>query len=45
MCGGAGLPFVAVTAEASYLDGIDKAYPVNIYVKKLWEEFGDEAEK
>ena len=34
-----------LTAEASYLDGIDKAYPVNIYVKKLWEEFGDEAEK
>lgn len=45
VCREAGLPLVAVTAEASYLDGIDKAYPVNIYVKKLWEEFGDEAEK
>lgn len=45
VCREAGLPLVAVTAEASYLDGIDKAYPVNIYVKKLWEEFGDEVEK
>ncbi len=45
VCREAGLPLVAVTAEAGYLDGIDKAYPVNIYVKKLWEEFGDEAEK
>ena len=45
VCREAGLPLVAVTAEASYLDGIDKAYPVNIYVKKLWEEFGDEAGK
>ena len=45
VCREAGLPIVAVTAEAGYLDGIDKAYPVNIYVKKLWEEFGDEAEK
>lgn len=45
VCREAGLPLVAVTAEASYLDGIDKAYPINIYVKKLWEEFGDEAEK
>ena len=45
VCREAGLPLVAVTAEAGYLDGIDKAYPVNIYVKKLWEEFGDEAGK
>ncbi len=45
VCRAAGLPLVAVTAEAGYLDGIEKAYPIKIYVKKLWEEFAEEAEK
>ena len=43
VCQAAGLPLVAVTAKYEYLDGIDKAYPIKVYVKKLWEEFGDEA--
>lgn len=45
VCQAAGLPLVAVTAKDEYLDGIDKAYPIKVYVKKLWEEFGGEAEK
>ena len=41
VCRAAGLPLSAVTAKAEFLDGIDKAYPVKVYVKKLWEDFAD----
>lgn len=37
----AGLPLVANCSKKEFLDGIDKAYPVEVYVKKLWEEFED----
>ena len=42
VCRAAGLPLTAVTAKAEFLDGIDKAYPIKVYVKKLWEDFADE---
>ncbi len=41
VCRAAGLPLSAVTAKAEFLDGIDKAYPIKVYVKKLWEDFAD----
>ena len=37
----AGLPLVANCCKAEYCEGIEKAYPVEVYVKKLWEEFED----
>ena len=41
VCRAADLPLSAVTAKAEFLDGIDKAYPIKVYVKKLWEDFAD----
>lgn len=33
----AGLPIVANSADKAFLQGTDNAYPIDIYVKKLWE--------
>ena len=42
VCEAANLPLVAVTSQKEYLGDTDNAFPVKIYVKKLWEQFGDE---
>lgn len=42
VCKAANLPLVAVTSQKEYLSDTDNAFPVKIYVKKLWEQFIDE---